>query len=146
MNSVKQYVNSVKQCVNSVKQWWTVFLSPKIRNGAGKKKKKKVKRKTQTWVSAVSKRPLNVKRVEDYEIKVRADFYHNFWFTPRITETDIIWKIIQNLTIFLKVRLDSWKLKTEKYCNKIIFKCVNSIVRPIFNEKFDKKWYLWICE
>ena len=28
-----------------------------------------------------------------------------------------------------------WKLKTEnwKHCNKIIFKCVNSIVRPIFN-------------
>ena len=50
---------------------------------------------------------LNVKRVEDYEIKVRAVFYHNFWFTRRITETDIIWKIIQNLTIFLKVRLDS---------------------------------------
>ena len=44
----------------------------------------------------------------------------------------------------LWVRLDTaenskLKLKTEKYCSKIIFKCVNSIVRPIFNEKVDKK-------
>ena len=33
----------------------------------------------------------------------------------------------------------SWKLKTEteteKHCSKIIFKCVNSTVWPIFNEK-----------
>ena len=33
----------------------------------------------------------------------------------------------------------SWKLKTEKHCNKIIFKCVNSAVRFIFNEKVVKK-------
>ena len=35
----------------------------------------------------------------------------------------------------------SWKLKlkTEKYCSKIIFKCVNSIVGPIFNKKVVKK-------
>ena len=26
-----------------------------------------------------------------------------------------------------------------KYCNKIIFKCVNSAVRPIFNENFVEK-------
>ena len=30
-------------------------------------------------------------------------------------------------------------LKTEKYCSKIIFKCVNSTMGPIFNEKIDKK-------
>ena len=40
----------------------------------------------------------------------------------------------------------SWKLKIEKHCSKIIFKCVNSILGPIFNEKIDKKWYLWVCE
>ena len=40
----------------------------------------------------------------------------------------------------------SWKLKTEKHCNKIIFKYVNSTVEPIFNEKVDKKWYLWVRE
>ena len=36
---------------------------------------------------------------------------------------------------------ENWKLKlkTEKHCSKIIFKCVNSTVGPIFNEKIDKK-------
>ena len=43
-----------------------------------------------------------------------------------------------------KVRLnmvENWKLKlkTEKYCNKIIFKYINSIMKPIFNEKIAKK-------
>ena len=33
----------------------------------------------------------------------------------------------------------SWKLKTEKQCSKIIFKCVNSIVESIFNEKVTEK-------
>ena len=35
--------------------------------------------------------------------------------------------------------------KTEnwKYCSKIIFKCVNSIVGSIFNENFAKKCNLW---
>ena len=46
------------------------------------------------------------------------------------------------------MRLDTaenWKLKlkTEKYCSKIIFKCMNSIVGPIFNEKVVKKCILW---
>ena len=38
----------------------------------------------------------------------------------------------------------NWKLKTEnwKHCSKIIFKCVNSTVRPIFNEKIVEKWNL----
>ena len=30
-----------------------------------------------------------------------------------------------------------------KTLSKIIFKCVNSIVRPIFSEKVTKKWSLW---
>ena len=40
------------------------------------------------------------------------------------------------------------KLKTEnlKHCSKIIFKCVNSTVGPIFNEKVDKKCNLWVRE
>ena len=39
----------------------------------------------------------------------------------------------------------NWKLvlKTEKYCNKIIFKCVNNIVKPIFNEKIAEKCSSW---
>ena len=38
------------------------------------------------------------------------------------------------------------KLKTEKHCIKIIFKCVNSTVGPIFNEKIVEKWNLWVRE
>ena len=33
-----------------------------------------------------------------------------------------------------------------KHCNKIIFKCLNGTVWPIFNEKVTEKWCLWICE
>ena len=35
------------------------------------------------------------------------------------------------------------KIKNWKYCSKIIFKNMNSIMRPIFNEKFDEKCNLW---
>ena len=38
----------------------------------------------------------------------------------------------------------SWKLKAKKYYNKIIFKCVNNIVKSIFNEKVTEKWNLWV--
>ena len=53
--------------------------------------------------------------------------------------------------LIVGVRLDTvekWKvkLKTEKHCSKIIFKCVNSTVRPIFNEKVAEKWNLWVHE
>ena len=54
-------------------------------------------------------------------------------------------------SIALRVRLDTaenWKLKlkvkTEKHYRKIIFKCVNSTVRPIFNKKVTENWNLWI--
>ena len=51
----------------------------------------------------------------------------------------------------VRVRLDTaenWKLKlkTEKYCSRIIFKCVNTTVGPIFNEKITEKWNLLVCE
>ena len=41
--------------------------------------------------------------------------------------------------------VENWKLKlkTEKHCNKIIFKCVNSTVGLIFNEKVAEKYSLW---
>ena len=42
-------------------------------------------------------------------------------------------------TILLKLKTENWK-----HCNKIIFKCVNSSVKPIFNEKVAKKWNLWV--
>ena len=34
--------------------------------------------------------------------------------------------------------------KNWKHCSKIIFKCVNSTVRFIFNEKVVEKWNLWV--
>ena len=51
----------------------------------------------------------------------------------------------------VRVRLDTaenWKLKlkTEKHYSKIIFKCVNSTVGPIFNKKVAEKWNLWVRE
>ena len=33
-----------------------------------------------------------------------------------------------------------------KYCNKIIFKYVNSIVELIFNKKVTEKLNLWVCK
>ena len=41
--------------------------------------------------------------------------------------------------ILLKLKIYCWN-----HCSKIIFKCVNSIVGPIFNEKVAKKWNLWV--
>ena len=47
----------------------------------------------------------------------------------------------------LGVHLDTtYLLKTEnwKHCSKIIFKCVNSAIEPIFNESFVEKRDLWV--
>ena len=43
--------------------------------------------------------------------------------------------------ILLKLKTYCWN-----HCSKIIFKCVNNTVGPIFNEKIDKKWNLWVRE
>ena len=43
--------------------------------------------------------------------------------------------------ILLKLKTYCWN-----HCSKIIFKCVNSTVGPIFNEKVVKKWNLWVHE
>ena len=46
---------------------------------------------------------------------------------------------------FLKVYLNTaYFAKNWKYCNKIIFKCVNSAIGPIFNEICDEKRGLWV--
>ena len=58
---------------------------------------------------------------------------------------NLLW--ILRICCTLSVLLDTaknWKLKTEKYCSKMIFKCVNSTMRLIFNEKVVEKWNLWI--
>ena len=60
-----------------------------------------------------------------------------------------------NKNISLLVVLGLWdcldrtyfaETKNWKYYSKIIFKCVNSAVGPIFNEKVVEKWNLWIYE
>ena len=43
--------------------------------------------------------------------------------------------------ILLKLKIENWK-----HYSKIIFKCVNSAVGPIFNEKVAEKWNLWVHE
>ena len=49
------------------------------------------------------------------------------------------------ITLILRIRLDSaYFVKNRKHSNKIIFKYVNSIMRPIFNEKVAEKKGLWI--
>ena len=60
------------------------------------------------------------------------------------------WRTLQ-LTYFwswwLRVCLDRTyfaEIENWKHCSKIVFKCVNSAVGPIFNEKIDKKWNLWV--
>ena len=56
--------------------------------------------------------------------------------------------VLTNVLGSVWIELILLKLKTEnwKHCSKIIFKCVNSVVGPIFNEKIDKKWNLWVHE
>ena len=47
----------------------------------------------------------------------------------------------------LRVCLDTtYFVKNWKNCNKIIFKCVNSVVWPIFNESFGEKGVYGSCK
>ena len=74
-------------------------------------------------------------------------FFNALVTWSRRLKATVIGNILSLINFFVDTNCPfeyNWKLKTEKYCDKIIFKCVNSIVRPIFNEKVDKKWYLWV--
>ena len=71
------------------------------------------------------------------------------YFSQPKTNPIYLFSIYKFYCYKLRVRLDTtenWKLKlkTEKYCSKIIFKCVNSTVGLIFNEKIAEKWNLWV--
>ena len=46
----------------------------------------------------------------------------------------------------LLLKLKVAEIENWKHCSKIIFKCVNNAVGPIFNEKVVEKWYLWVRE
>ena len=63
---------------------------------------------------------------------------HHFFFFS-------FFNILQDIrSVWIEFILLKLKIKNWKHYSKIIFKCVNSTIRPIFNEKFDKKWNLWI--
>ena len=44
----------------------------------------------------------------------------------------------------LLLKLIVTETENWKYCNKIIFKYVNSAMEPIFNKKIIKNWSLWV--
>ena len=56
----------------------------------------------------------------------------------------IVDQIVWIRSVWIELILLKLKIKNWKYCSKIIFKCVNSTVGPIFNEKVVKKWNLWV--
>ena len=57
------------------------------------------------------------------------------WTDISATQLYEIIMVCLNTTYFT----ENWK-----YCSKIIFKCVKSAVRPIFNENFVKKRGFWV--
>ena len=69
-------------------------------------------------------------------------------YCPRVLTIERLWNRAFNWNTFRSVWIEFilLKLKTKnwKHCSKIIFKCVNSTVRPIFNEKVVEKWNLWV--
>ena len=62
-------------------------------------------------------------------------FISKFFLIIKHTNIGSVWIEL----ILLKLKTENWK-----HCSKIIFKCVNSIVGPNFNEKVTKKWDLWV--
>ena len=53
--------------------------------------------------------------------------------------------LITNALLKQLIRLNTaYFAENWKYCSKIIFKCVNNTVEPIFNEKVTEKWYLLV--
>ena len=73
-----------------------------------------------------------------YNTHLLYTFYHMNWnFNLKKNDLGSVWIGL----ILLKLKNYCWN-----YCSKIIFKCVNSAVGPIFNEKIDKKWNLWVCK
>ena len=62
-------------------------------------------------------------------------------FFLSVFESDVVgvvsFRVCLDRTYFAKI--ENWK-----HCSKIIFKCMNSTVRYIFNEKVAEKWDLWV--
>ena len=70
-------------------------------------------------------------------------FFSKEYFHLKIFYT---WKTFYIGSVWIGLILLKLKTYCLNHCSKIIFKCVNSAVGPIFNEKIDKKWNLWVRE
>ena len=68
-----------------------------------------------------------------------------FFFSPNnFQQSFTFFNVIHLGSVWIGLILLKLKIYCWNHCSKIIFKCVNSTVRPIFNEKVAKKWNLWI--
>ena len=67
--------------------------------------------------------------------KMLVDFSKKIYIYISIYIYETVWIGL----ILLKLKTYCWN-----YCSKIIFKYVNNTEGPIFNEKIDKKWNLWV--
>ena len=67
------------------------------------------------------------------------DFVNSAWDSlfKSQTQSKQSLRVCLNRTYFAET--ENWK-----YYSKIIFKCVNNTVWPIFNEKVTEKWNLWV--
>ena len=68
------------------------------------------------------------------KLKVWKWLSRGFGRRHKKTEKGFVWIEF----IFTKIKNWNWKHYSE-----IIFKCVNSVVRPIFNKKVTENWNLW---
>ena len=75
-------------------------------------------------------------------IKINIKSHIIYWITSLVAHQLVYFRTLRvclDRTYFAELKIYCWN-----HCSKIIFKCVNSIVRPIFNEKVAKKWNLWV--
>ena len=124
--------------------------------------KKKQKKKKLTWKFLIKwKNKLN----SNFNLNLNSKFVINSQYIPRENSKSNAIELLINkgfsyekkknrnlerkTILILRVRLDRTffaKIENWKHCSKIIFKCVNSAMRPIFNEKVVEKWSLWVRE
>ena len=87
-----------------------------------------------TFNLSPAKRATSLSIGHSWKVNVTNDGSLSYCFHSRI-----IYGSVWIGLILLKLKTYCWN-----HCSKIIFKCVNSIVEPIFNEKVAKKWNLWV--
>ena len=72
-----------------------------------------------------------------------SKFFYNYPLSNILNFEQIIHVGVSNLWVGLDstsfIETENWR-----YCNKIIFKYINSNVGPNFNEKVTQKWDLWV--